>query len=37
MQHAMKLEAMYPAIAALALNGYALNRIFLALEAHVVP
>jgi ABC-type nitrate/sulfonate/bicarbonate transport system permease component len=37
MQYAMKPEAMYAAIAALALTGYALNRIFLALEAHFVP
>jgi ABC-type nitrate/sulfonate/bicarbonate transport system permease component len=37
MQYAMKPEAMYAAIAALALTGYALNRIFLALEAYFVP
>jgi ABC-type nitrate/sulfonate/bicarbonate transport system permease component len=37
MQYAMKPEAMYAAIAALALTGYALNRIFLALEAHFIP
>jgi hypothetical protein len=37
MQHAMKLEAMYVGSAAWALNGYALNRIFLALEVHFVP
>jgi ABC-type nitrate/sulfonate/bicarbonate transport system permease component len=28
---------MYAAIATLALTGYALNRIFLALEAHFIP
>ena len=37
MQYAMKPEAMYAAIATLALTGYTLNRIFLALEAHCVP
>jgi ABC-type nitrate/sulfonate/bicarbonate transport system permease component len=37
MQYAMKPEAMYAAIAVLALTGYALNRIFLALETHFVP
>jgi ABC-type nitrate/sulfonate/bicarbonate transport system permease component len=37
MQYAMKPEAMYGAIAVLALTGYALNRIFLALEARFVP
>jgi ABC-type nitrate/sulfonate/bicarbonate transport system permease component len=37
MQYAMKPEAMYAAIATLALTGYALNRIFLALEAHFIP
>jgi ABC-type nitrate/sulfonate/bicarbonate transport system permease component len=37
MQYAMKPEAMYAAIAALAVTGYALNRIFLALEARCVP
>ena len=37
MQYAMKPEAMYAAIATLALTGYALNRVFLALEAYFVP
>jgi ABC-type nitrate/sulfonate/bicarbonate transport system permease component len=37
MQYAMKPEAMYAAIATLALTGYALNRIFLVLEAYLVP
>jgi ABC-type nitrate/sulfonate/bicarbonate transport system permease component len=37
MQYAMKPEAMYAAIAALAVTGYLLNRIFLALELRFVP
>jgi hypothetical protein len=37
MQYAMKPEAMYDAIAAWALTGHAVDRIFLALEAHFVP
>ena len=37
MQYAMKPEAMYAAIVTLALTGYTLNRIFLALEAHFIP
>jgi ABC-type nitrate/sulfonate/bicarbonate transport system permease component len=37
MQYAMKPEAMYAAIATLAVTGYLLNRVFLALELHFVP
>jgi ABC-type nitrate/sulfonate/bicarbonate transport system permease component len=37
MQYAMKPEAMYAAIAALAVPGYLLNRVFLALELRFVP
>lgn len=37
MQYAMKPEAMYAAVVCLALTGYTLNRLFLVLEAHLVP
>jgi ABC-type nitrate/sulfonate/bicarbonate transport system permease component len=37
MQYAMRPEAMYGAVICLALIGYALNRLFLALERRMIP
>lgn len=37
MQYAMKPEAMYAAVVCLALTGYAFNRLFLVLEARLIP
>ena len=36
-QYAMRPDLMYAAVFYLAATGYALNRIFLALEARLVP
>lgn len=37
MQYAMRPDAMYAAVLLLALTGYALNRLFLAAEARLIP